>query len=77
MLNTGNFMPHMMAYVLKFKISYLNDPRCFPIDAVRNVKITGDVHINDTQRYHGLCFPTVLLKNETFANTGKNSVLLK
>ena len=44
MLSNGNFMPHMMEYVLKSKISYPSGPRCFPNSgSVRTAKLTCDI----------------------------------
>ena len=62
MLNNVHFMPHMMAYVLKFKITYLNGPRYFPnFSAVHPNKNTCDKYTND--RHLWLCFPTVILND--------------
>ena len=58
--NSGNFMPHMMVYVFKYKTNYWNGSRYFPnFCAVQRVKHSCEVYKND--RYHRLCFHTVVI----------------
>ena len=53
-------MPHMMVYVIKYKITQMvRDISRNSVQYMYTVKLTSNLYTND--RCHGLCFPTVII----------------